>query len=238
MRGQEGIFRFINFAYSVRFSHNTVPTQKLIVTYRSDIPSFRVSLRAIVIESNDIRGRMSVLASDIQSVQLNADSIQQRLGDDKSTALESFTRASNRFTNHQTTFRVQTSVYSGCRALCARLCHKESRLRSPKWMETIIGTMFLSYSGISVGFSRKCTEVGCLRNDSSHISVYYYFPCWFLQRMIILRSRYSLLNGNYISVKTPRVVGAWTDIFEAAQHCQVEKIRSLLSQKKRPVHSM
>lgn len=171
---------------------------------------------------------MAVLASESARTQSNdAQSAE-------TTALESFSRIPGQPPGHWSTFQVQTSVHSRCRPLCACICHRESIQKSPKWMQNIIGTLFLGYCGIpTIGgyFSQKCTETICRRNESAIVDIQYYFPFWFLQRAIIFRSRNSPLYGNQISVKTPRVVGTWTNIFIATQSANLEMVRSLLSQR-------
>lgn len=118
--------------------------------------------------------------------------------------------------NSRLTLKIQTYAYSGCRSLCACICHREKILTSSKWMRDIMGSLFLGYCGLPTlgGYlSLMCTETICRRNESTLIDIQYYFPFWFLQRAVFIRHSYSPLYGNQLSVNTPRAVGAPTNFF-------------------------
>lgn len=196
------------------------------------MPSIRVSLRTISMETSNFNSQLATLVSDSHATYSNTSSLQGQDTNNASRA-SSLLQISDGFLHQHRNLRLNTSVHRSCRSLCACICHRETKLRLPNWMESIVGTLFLGYSGMPTAsfLSSKCTEVACQRNRSALISVQYCFPRWFLAwRMIILRNNYSSLNGIQISVRTPRVVGSWTEIFAAAQTGNVGMIRLLISE--------
>jgi len=141
-------------------------------------------------ETSSFRDRLATLVSDSDIIQSNTNPIQEHSTSHnlQNTAIPSGLQDYERFFNTQPNLGVQTSVYKSCRPICSCVCHRESRIKSPKWTESIIGTLFLGYSGVpTIGvFSAKCTEVACRRNKSAIINVQYRFPPWFFHRMIVM----------------------------------------------------
>jgi len=129
------------------------------------------------------------------------------------------------------TVQVRTSVQQNCSPLCMCICHRESRLRTPDWINSIIGKLFLGYSGVPLIGSQRCTEIACCGNGTSLLKIDYYFPLWFLQRMITFRRQNSLLEENQISVRTPRVIPLTNQIFNFCYSGDVDAVRSLFTRK-------
>lgn len=129
------------------------------------------------------------------------------------------------------TFRIQTSLRRSCSELCMCHCHKSTNLNSPRWLKGVIGYVFIGYSGAPLARRRKCTEKACLKERQSSLKVSYFFPTWFMGRMLVFRDRYSPVDGHSISVKTPRIVD--TDANHpavwAAVHGNVESMRDLFA---------
>lgn len=166
-------------------------------------------------ETSNIKDRIAKLASEYELARSNATSELINNSRLRITALEQFIRGPDMFPYSQSTLRIQTSAHTACRPLCACVCHKESRLQTPRWMDSIMGSLLLGYSGVpTISYlSTKCTETLCHRNQSPLINAQYCFPSWFLRRAIIIRSRNSPLYGNQLSMRTPRVVGDWSEYF-------------------------
>lgn len=182
-------------------------------------------------ETTNFRDRLATLVSNSEATHATNLLAEEQATRTSITSLAS--RIPNSSLNSRTNLRVRTSVHRTCRPLCVCVCHRESRLTSPKWMTSAIGTLFLGYSGVPISFlSANCTEVACCSNKSALINVQYWFPSWFLQRMVILRNRYSPSNGNQISVRTPRLAGSFTEIFAASLSGNLEMVRFLLSKRK------
>ena len=120
-----------------------------------------------------------------------------------------------------TTFEL---TQSSCELSCSCACHKISRYRSPTFMATLLGSLFLGYNAVP-WFSPKCDRTFC-RGDSSKLTYTYAFPRWFVDRVLILKISNTAVRGPELCLRLARVrpndfqifraVGEWSD--EVAVH--------------------
>lgn len=118
-------------------------------------------------------------------------------------------------------FQIQSSLRRSCTDLCVCHCHKPTNINSPqyRWMTTLLGSLFIAYSGVPFSKGRPCTETACLKEHQALLKVSYFFPSWFLgDRMLVLRDRFSPLDGHSISVRTPKIVDGNDPAVWAAIH--------------------
>jgi hypothetical protein len=89
------------------------------------------------------------------------------------------------------TLSVFTTLYAPetCDPFCGCQCHKLSVARFPPWMGKILGCLFVGYSGIPYIQRRRCNEKMCKQEAEILIKVTYYFPTWFLARMVTIIDR-------------------------------------------------
>lgn len=109
-------------------------------------------------------------------------------------------------------------------------CHHRSKIKSPSWMKALTGRVFIGYSGVPFFGAAACTEKSCISKDSALLQVNYYFPTWFLSRMLVLRDRFSSLHGHMISISTPRICSNNSHIFHLSQKGAVEAVRKLFAE--------
>ncbi|KAI9711345.1 MAG: hypothetical protein M1812_007194 [Candelaria pacifica] len=94
-----------------------------------------------------------------------------------------------------------------CVRLCNCACHKPSRL-GMKFLDRVIGSLFVGYTGLP-GITPPCNEHSCRKgrhraNFSAHFT--YYFPSWFLTRMISSAIKYTPRDGPQILfIRAPRI---------------------------------
>jgi hypothetical protein len=143
--------------------------------------------------------------------------------------------------HYQSTSRicVSTSVYNlkKCDAICWCQCHRVSKLQYPPWITSVIGSLFVGYSGIPLLNERACNEKSC-KKGGSLLKVTYYFPTWSLFRMISFMGRWNSLDGHNFTLHTPRVVPSSSEIFVLAQKGNIEGLQELFSQRKASIYDV
>lgn len=93
---------------------------------------------------------------------------------------------------------------SPCGGICICNCHRSSTFVSPKWANGLIGVVMLSWCGV-LGRS-ICSERNCQRSQSNMLKVFYYFPPWFLSRLVFIQHQFTSTNGLKVLIRTPRVI--------------------------------
>ncbi len=110
-----------------------------------------------------------------------------------------------------TTFELNRN---SCELSCSCTCHKTSRFRSPTFMATIVGSLFLGYNAVP-WFSRGCDSAFC-RSHSSKLTYTYAFPRWFVDRVISLKISNTKLGGPELCLRLARMRPSDSDVFIAA----------------------
>ncbi len=115
---------------------------------------------------------------------------------------------------------------SACQPWCSCACHTERRLRSPQLLDQVIGSLFIGYSGLP-GLTRRCNQRSCHLQSQPMTYITYFFPQWFLARMISFVLSTTPLAGPVASLKVSRTVPGNSAIFEYAKRGDIIKMRSL-----------
>ena len=115
---------------------------------------------------------------------------------------------------------------TSCTPWCSCICHRERRLRTPRMLEQFIGSLFIGYSGLPV-FRPPCNERSCHLQAQPLTYVTYFFPRWFLSRMVTFMMTVTPLAGPVASLKVQRTVPGSADIFTYAKLGDVDNIRRL-----------
>lgn len=223
----------------------------LTVLIAAEVPRVRIDLQGIAFSNHEIgssmqelekstRSRLESMAEEVSIIQPTLETLQTVLQQLQLTSPEKqaapphqgpTARKDAARNTVPSTFRIQTSLRRSCSELCMCHCHKSTNLNSPRWLKGVIGYVFIAYSGAPLAKRRKCTEIACLKEHQSSLKVSYFFPTWFMGRMLVFRDHYSPVDGHSISVKTPRIVD--TDANHpavwAAVHGNVESMRDLFA---------
>lgn len=198
---------------------------------RSEIPRTRTSLVDIVLHNQelstsfrrfenettsqfaDLQPRLRLINSTLQGIQTSVSGI----GDTRPTIYE---------------IRAITHIPSKCHGLCKCRCHQKLSFKSPGWMQSVIGHLFVGYYGTPLVLGKwSCNEWHCQRDRKSILNIAYFFPGWFLRRIILINSRWSPTYGHVISIKTPRIVGDGTmPVFTISSAGNLIGLQSLFSQ--------
>jgi hypothetical protein len=113
-----------------------------------------------------------------------------------------------------------------CKPWCSCICHTERSFRSPSFMEKLVGSLFIGYSGVPI-LRQKCNQHSCHLESQPLMYVTYYFPTWFLARMVSLMISTTPLAGPVVSLKTQRTVSGDADIFTCAKTGDINKMKYL-----------
>ena len=90
-------------------------------------------------------------------------------------------------------------LYS-CPSPCQCTCHKVNTLRTPSLFNGVFGALFLGYSGYPFDISPKCSNISCGAQSHFRARAIYFFPFWFLHKIIDITFEKSLLQGPCISL--------------------------------------
>lgn len=221
-----------------------------MVFIRAEVPRVRIDLQSIAFNNREIgssmqalesstRTRLESMAEEVSTIQPSLDTLQavlqqlQLTGQEPPPVMPPYRvgEAQKDASRNPipSTFQVQTSLRRSCSELCMCHCHKSTSLNSPQWMKGLIGSIFIGYSGVPLAKRRPCTEKVCLKEHQTLLKVSYFFPTWFMGRMLVFRDRYSPLDGHSISVRTPRTLDGNAPAVWAAVHGNVESMRDLFA---------
>ena len=105
------------------------------------------------------------------------------------------------------TLHMYTSQRIQCRSWCPCACHAKQKLkiRVPGMMESVLGKMFVSYSGLPV-LNRACDFRVCRDRQNAAATVEYCFPSWFVSMNLKLHLTYLPLMGPQFQLSTTRRV--------------------------------
>lgn len=115
-----------------------------------------------------------------------------------------------------------------CNGLCLCNCHKSRSLNSPRWAQNIIGIILLSWSGV-LGHP-ICNQKRCQRSQNRMLKLNYYFPSWFISRVIYLRHKFETMENHDITLRTPRVVPQNSLMTCTATQGDIGKMQRLFSE--------
>ena len=84
---------------------------------------------------------------------------------------------------HSEDIGIRVQQYPSCRAGCSCKCHVQSRSATPRFVDRVLGQMFVGYVGLPL-VSPQCDTDACEKAQNPHISVEYWFPLGFLWSQI------------------------------------------------------
>lgn len=121
-----------------------------------------------------------------------------------------------------------TASYSiTCTFDCGCACHRPKHLKSPPYLHTILGSLFVGYVGLPV-VSSRCDVFECNNNTSAALWVDYFFPTWFLSRKIHFSLTYRSNSGPEQSLRVSRIVTSTSQIIQFAMQGDAQGIKAIL----------
>ena len=116
---------------------------------------------------------------------------------------------------------------SFCKSSCACRCHQRCMLASSKKWQSIVGQLFVGYTGLPV--VSPCDDIRCQPIPETLIEFRYYFPEWFMARVLEIGIQFSKPLRVAQSLRVDRVVWADSKLFLAARIGDVSALKALLS---------
>lgn len=118
-----------------------------------------------------------------------------------------------------------------CDARCGCRCHRNTRAHSPQMLQSVLGTLFVGYAGLPV-LTPSCNSRICQGSSEGFLQVNYYFPQWFLARILSLVIRSQNGQTPEISLRLLNVRSSYETIFQYALRGDADSIKFLLTNKK------
>jgi hypothetical protein len=133
--------------------------------------------------------------------------------------------------NNSIKVRIRASAFRrhSCEGFCSCDCHKLYRFNTPQSAYSLLGTLFVGYSGWP-SWRRPCNEPLCQRQSIPSIALTYFFPPWLVARMLHVAFSLTYMNGPKVSLAMPRTIAGNSEIFTFAIRGDLGGIKSLFSQ--------
>ncbi|KAL9076252.1 MAG: hypothetical protein Q9157_003716 [Trypethelium eluteriae] len=117
-----------------------------------------------------------------------------------------------------------------CPPGCPCVCHNIQRYKVPAIMENVTGQLFYGYSG-KLLLSQRCSFSGCLEQKATRSRMTYFFPRWFMNRIISLNLQVDNFGSPSLNLKTRRAVPEMSQIFTLSRLGDLEGLQRLFTAK-------
>jgi hypothetical protein len=125
-----------------------------------------------------------------------------------------------------------TMTSTKCDTLCACQCHMRYRIRTPKWLQSAVGTLFYNRTVTPTVAINPCNYLRCKRaHPSTSTQFVYYFPTWMMRTAIAWSWRKDLNGGSKWVIELPREISSYAKCWAAVKLGNVNLVRDLLSQR-------
>lgn len=124
---------------------------------------------------------------------------------------------------------VPARQHSPCITHCKCECHLPRRFRSPRLFDAILGPLFAGYSGRPFRNFPKCNVETCLGQPSFKFHVKYYFPSWFLGRMLAVQVDSRCPGEPSIGLTIRRTVPSDAEIFRLTSADDADGLQRLFA---------
>jgi len=115
---------------------------------------------------------------------------------------------------------------SRCNNWCSCVCHSRRTIKLSTPMKNILGSLFIGYTGFPK-LTPVCNEARCKKRSSPKIELTYYFPLWFLARVVSITALFSDARGPELNLKMPRMVGWTSPLWRSARADDLFTVRNL-----------
>lgn len=115
-----------------------------------------------------------------------------------------------------------------CDASCDCNCHIHTRARSPQMLQSVLGSLFVGYTGLPA-LASLCSNTNCQRSSEGFLQVDYLFPPWFLARMVSMAMRFKDSKIPELSMRVLNVRSSYEAVFLSAREGDTQLVRYLLT---------
>ncbi|KAI9660165.1 MAG: hypothetical protein M1821_001517 [Bathelium mastoideum] len=117
-----------------------------------------------------------------------------------------------------------------CPSGCHCVCHNTQRYKLPAAIECVAGRLFYGYSGKPL-LSQQCSFSGCLGQRTTSSRMTYFFPRWFMERIVSLNLQVDDFGSPPLSLKTRRAVPEMSQIFTLSRIGDLQGLQELFGAK-------
>lgn len=144
---------------------------------------------------------------------------------EESSPLETMAKTSNVISR----FEIGVGLQSRClKGLCQCKCHKQTRRRTPAYLNHIVGSLLIGYNFFPF-VPPSCDLRGCGRRSST-LCVNYTFPRWFLDRTILMEVRNKQSVGPELLLRVIRMRPNYAEIFITCRRGHIGILQRLLNE--------
>ena len=115
-----------------------------------------------------------------------------------------------------------------CDALCDCNCHIHTRARSPQMLQSVLGSLFVGYTGLPA-LASTCSNIKCQRSSEGFLQIDYLFPPWFLARIVSMAMKFKDSKIPDLSMRVLNVRSSYEAVFLSAREGDAELVRYLLT---------
>ncbi|WAO95429.1 Hypothetical protein NCS54_01305100 [Fusarium falciforme] len=107
-----------------------------------------------------------------------------------------------------TVISVSTTLRQTCPPNCRCQCHRTSYARTPEWLSSVMGSLFVQYKSLPILGIKKCDKPLCKSASQSSIQLQWCFPRWLVARALVASISWSSINddGAALFLKIPRSI--------------------------------
>jgi len=113
-----------------------------------------------------------------------------------------------------------------CDPACRCSCHSERRKQTPLFLNRLMGSLFLGYTGVPI-FPRPCDDSHCTQRSFPSAQLTYFFPEWFFRRMLILAMAFDPVGGPQVTLRMPLILPDTAKIFHLATSGDIDAIKTM-----------
>lgn len=161
--------------------------------------------------------------SDISALRLSENTLPNHV-----TQSLAFTAVADRTNADTLQIKTEVQAEGACKRWCSCACHGTQRIRLPRALRDVIGTLFIGYSGLPV-LTYPCDERTCRRKSAPSFHLLYYFPIWLVSRLLRVSATLDSMRGLQINLTLPRVVWRYNPLFRFAELDDRDSIQKLFS---------
>lgn len=130
-----------------------------------------------------------------------------------------------------TAFQTKTK----CKMGCPCHCHVKTEVQIPSWLKSVVGTLFVSYTGSPLWGKLPCDHKKCEasgKGTSAMTTYTYHFPTWLVSRAFAFSLERKSLQGTNGSwtFHIPKMLTDKEPVWRIVDHGTVQQLAGILSQ--------
>lgn len=115
-----------------------------------------------------------------------------------------------------------------CDMRCRCRCHLQTRAQSPQMLQSVLGRIFVGYASLPL-LTPSCDNRRCQGSSEGFLQVNYYFPRWFLARILSLVVKFQDAQTPEVSLRILNMRSSCESIFRYAEYGDADSIQFLLA---------